>query len=302
MTNAWIQRLLVFGSFLFWWWLAALLWPAYMGWALLCVAMPFLITPVLLVIQFVLLARTSAGDPAPQPSTGALMLAWLREWGVANRVFNHWQPFSHKAIPDNLHPTPGRRGIVLVHGYFCNRALWTWWMRLLRKQYRVFVAVDLEPAYGSISAYARVIEEAVSKLEQATGLPPLIVGHSMGGLAIRTWLAQDPRNAGRIHRAVSLGTPHRGTWLGRLAHSTNGHEMNQGSAWLQQLREREQHGGATPSYNNWVCYYSNCDNIVFPVSNATLAGADNRLITGRGHMELAVMPQVLQECLDLLDT
>ena len=50
----------------------------------------------------------------------------------------------------------------------------------------------------------------------------------------------------------------------------------------------------------FTCWYSNCDNIVFPTSTATLQGADNRLIAGVAHVEMARRPEVLQGCLALL--
>jgi triacylglycerol lipase len=301
MTNAWIQRFLVIGSFGLWWWLATVLWTEHTILAWLCVAMPFLVIPLVLGLQFVLHAWVNGSDPAPQATLGERVRAWLGEWHAANMVFNRWQPFARKAIPDNLLATPGRRGVVLVHGYFCNRGFWTWWMRALQKQLRVFMAVDLEPAYGSISDYAALIEQAVSQVERATGLPPLLVGHSMGGLAIRAWLASNPAHAWRVHRCVSLGSPHHGTWFASWSHTQNGTQMRLDSDWLQALARQEQAAQSmTPTYNAWVCYYSNCDNIVFPVSSAMLAGADNRLEAGLGHVNLAFSPRVMQECLDLL--
>jgi hypothetical protein len=43
----------------------------------------------------------------------------------------------------------------------------------------------------------------------------------------------------------------------------------------------------------FTCWYSNCDNVVFPASTATLEGADNRLIAGAGHIDLAFRDDVM---------
>jgi hypothetical protein len=51
----------------------------------------------------------------------------------------------------------------------------------------------------------------------------------------------------------------------------------------------------------FTCWYSNCDNIVFPASTATLAGADNRLVRGAAHVQMAFLPQVMGGTLALLD-
>ena len=62
------------------------------------------------------------------------------------------------------------------------------------------------------------------------------------------------------------------------------------------LRELAQHSGRCRE-TGFTCWYSNCDNIVFPASTATLAGADNRLIRGVAHVDLAFHPVVMGESL-----
>jgi hypothetical protein len=47
----------------------------------------------------------------------------------------------------------------------------------------------------------------------------------------------------------------------------------------------------------FTCYYSSCDNIVFPVSTATLPGADNRYVNGVAHVHLAFQPQLCDDVL-----
>ena len=66
--------------------------------------------------------------------------------------------------------------------------------------------------------------------------------------------------------------------------------------WVGNLSGAEPPGRAA-LFTGW---YSNCDNIVFPTSTATLRGADNRLIAGVAHVEMARRPEVLQGCLALL--
>jgi hypothetical protein len=52
---------------------------------------------------------------------------------------------------------------------------------------------------------SRILEDAVRRLESATGLPPVIVAHSMGGLALRRWWAEHGDDS-RVHHAVTIGT------------------------------------------------------------------------------------------------
>ena len=66
--------------------------------------------------------------------------------------------------------------------------------------------------------------------------------------------------------------------------------------WLRELTSVEPRGLAA----QFTCWYSNCDNIVFPPSTATLAGADNRLAPCLGHVELTANERVMGSCLDLI--
>ena len=51
----------------------------------------------------------------------------------------------------------------------------------------------------------------------------------------------------------------------------------------------------------FTCWYTNCDNIVFPASTATMPGADNRLVRGVAHVELAFHPQVMRDSMALIE-
>ena len=187
--------------------------------------------------------------------------------------------------------------MVLVHGFFCNRGLWNPWMTRLRTRGIPFVAVTLEPAFGSIERYAESIEAAVARIESATGLAPVLVAHSMGGLAIRAWLAGGGR-PGRVHRVVTIATPHRGTWLARHALTRNGHEMQLESPWLDALARAEPEG----AYRAFTCFWGHCDNIVFPTRSATLAGADNRHLPLTPHVQMVEHPAVFAEVLRITAT
>ncbi|MEO6291512.1 MAG: alpha/beta fold hydrolase, partial [Burkholderiaceae bacterium] len=215
-------------------------------------------------------------------------------------VFLWRQPFRTQAIPDFL-PASHQSGVVFIHGFFCNRAFWAPWMTQLQAQNRAFVGVTLEPAFGSIDDYAPLVEAAVAQVTQATGLPPTLICHSMGGLAARAWLRSKLANEARIQRVITIGTPHFGTALSTekaLLPFTNTHQMQRLGAWTQQLAKDE-----PPSrYAAFTCWYSNCDNIVVPTSTAMLQGADNRLVTAQGHVSMAFDAKVMQASLALLDS
>jgi hypothetical protein len=251
-----------------------------------------------LAIEFVALYFVNQSDPTPKPTWRELLGAWWGETRVAPQVFCWRQPFRTHAVADQLAApaaTAGRRGVVFVHGFFCNRAFWTPWLKRLQGSGHAFVAVSLEPIFGSIDDYAPQIDRAVRQVTAATGLPPLLVCHSMGGLAARAWL-KTMRADGRVHHVVTLGTPHRGTWLARFGHGPNNLQMRLLSDWHVQL----DHGMPDGRHARFTCWYSNCDNIVFPASTATLPGADNRLERGAAHVQLAFLPHVMDHTLAML--
>lgn len=251
-----------------------------------------------LAIEFVFLRAVNRADPAPQATVGELFSAWVGESLVAPRVFCWRQPFRSNAIPDNLAAggvTPGKRGVVFIHGFFCNRGFWNPWLKRLQGTGHAFVAVNLEPLFGSIDDYAPFVDAAVQKVTEATGLAPLVVCHSMGGLAVRAWL-QTMKAEARVHHVVTIGTPHGGTWLARFGHGKNGLQMRLFSEWQTGLN----HGMPADRHALFTCWYSNSDNIVFPASTATLPDADNRLIRAKAHVQMAFAPQLVDATLAML--
>ena len=248
-----------------------------------------------LALEFMLLRVINRSDPSPKATAGELFNAWLGETLVAPQIFCWRQPFRSNEVPDSLSPPNavyGRRGVVFIHGFFCNRGFWTPWLKRLRGIGNAFVAVTLEPVFASIDDYASQIEAAVAQVIEATGMPPLLVCHSMGGLAARAWLKVTQSEA-RVHHVVTIGTPHRGTWLARFGRGSNGRQMRLLSDWQAQL----DHGMPAGRHALFTCWYSNTDNIVFPASTATLPGADNRLVRGAAHVQMAFLPQVIADTL-----
>ncbi|HET8745489.1 MAG TPA: alpha/beta fold hydrolase [Ramlibacter sp.] len=273
-------------------------WPVSPLQAVLGILLIALLGPIVLAIEVALSAAVNRADArVPAASAGQLLHAWWTESVHLFATFWWRQPFRWRAVDDHLDARcAGRTGIVLVHGFMCNRGFWNSWMRRLRAQGNAFVAVNLEPVFGSIDAYAPIVEQAVQRIEQLTGRPPLLVCHSMGGLAARAWWRA--HGTGRkVAGLVTIGSPHGGTWLGRFSHSRNGHQMRLQGEWLRELA----HDEVRQPLPAMTCWYSNCDNIVFPAATSMLEHADNRFIAGEPHVALAFHPQVLEGCLVLLD-
>jgi triacylglycerol lipase len=289
MQRGWVLTVMALSIAAGWWatqmgspaWLAALAALAVLNvhaWALAC--------------EFTWLRGVDPGPGVPRPDAIALFKAWFGEVVTGVRVFGWRQPFRSEALQDDLGGAPGKRGVLLVHGFVCNRGLWNPWMKRLRDAGTPYVAINLEPVFGSIDRYVAAIETAVAQLEDATSMAPVIVAHSMGGLAVRAWL-RHPSAATRVHSVVTIGTPHAGTWLARLAMAQNARQMQEGSPWLRELRA----GESLAIRALFTCYFGHCDNIVFPAHNATLEGATNRHVPGVAHVHLAFHAPILQDVL-----
>ncbi len=258
---------------------------------------------LVLALEFVMAAWVNRTDPAPRATRVQHLQAWWQEVREAPAVFAWRQPFRWRRLPDNG-PRDDTRfdgpAAVFIHGFVCNRGFWLPWMKTLRQMGLPYTSVNLEPVFGSIDEGVGLIENAVRQAEALGSAPPVLICHSMGGLAARAWLASDPRTLARIGGVITIGSPHHGTWLAHFSHLTNGQQMRPGNAWLVDLAAKEQALYGPSVHSRFVCWYSHTDNIVFPASTATLDGADNRHVPATAHVALGFHPRVMRESLAML--
>jgi len=273
-------------------------WGAWIGIAMLAL---FVLGPPLTMLPHFLVLRVVPPAPGlPTAPLADLLQAWWREVVVVTKVFCWHQPWAEHREPDLLPEAAlarGRRGMVLLHGYNCNRGMWNGWMKALRARGIPFIAITQEPAFGSIDRYAPQIDAAMRSLQERTGLAPLIVAHSMGGLSARAWWRSQGHAFDRIHRILTLGTPHHGTLLAKLGTTENARQMRGDSEWLNQMARDEpvQFG------SHFDCLYGHCDQIVFPAETAILPGARVLHLPARGHLQLVFEPQAFERALQLLE-
>ena len=253
--------------------------------------------PTLLAVELVLARRVAARSKAGRATWPDLVRAWFGEWRESTAIFAWRMPWRSQAIEDHLPRTSrGLRGVVFVHGYICNRGLWNPWMARLLKLDRAFVSVNLEPVFGSIDDVVPLLERAARRVEAATGLAPIIVAHSMGGLVARAWLrtrAAHKRSDGQdeVARLITIGTPHRGTWLAGLARAANARQMRVGSAWMTALAGKE-----PPTLPGLITsWWSECDQIVYPPPTGVYPGSEAKQLRGVGHIALTAREEIWNE-------
>lgn len=280
--------------------LLALLWgwrSGQAGFAVFLLALIFGFSGLVMLLVFAVLPSINRAGPAMPPL--ALLRAWACEWVAYERIFSWQQPFAEHRYPDYLPKGNSTRAVLLVHGFSCNRGLWNPWMRRLRAQGTPCVALTLEPAFGSIDGYAAQIESALQALARLGGPPPVIVAHSMGGLAVRAWLRRYGGSASgesRFSRVMSLGAPHAGTVMASFSPAVNARQMCRRSAWLDELALAESPELAA----RFSCYFSGFDQVVCPAETAVLSGSTAIEVAGSGHLNLLFEDRVFADLLQLL--
>ena len=253
-----------------------------------------LATPVL--STFIVCVITGLRSKAKEP-VGLWLRAMAGEFWASILIFVLRQPWSNHG--PGILPATGPDAqvpVLLVHGYLCNHRVWDTVARGLRAQGHTVLAVTMEPLFTSIDKYARTIEVAVMELCQHTGSSQVaLVGHSMGGLAIRAWMRAC--GAQRVARVLTLGTPHVGTQIEPNTRKPNGMQMGWQSAWLAELAASESEAvrahiriALTPQ-----------DNIVYPQRAQVLAGVEPTVFDGIGHLQMCLDDNVLNWICKQLD-
>lgn len=214
---------------------------------------------------------------------------FFREYRAGVHVFLLRQPWT-LGTPRMLAPTatavPPRLPVLLVHGYLCNHRTWDDVAHALRAAGHTVLAVNLEPLFTSIDHYASIIDAAASDLCKKSGYQQVaLVGHSMGGIAIRAWMRQ--HGTAKVARVLTLGSPHVGTQIDPYPMTPNWRQMQWQSTWLGQLTASE----SDDTRALMRVALAAQDNIVYPQAVQVLAGVPTTVFEDMGHMQLCLEPQ-----------
>lgn len=229
----------------------------------------------------------------PAGSAGPWLKAVWGEFKAALLIFFWRMPWATSS-PGVLMPTsPAEQGqsalpVLLVHGFLCNHRVWDKVTPALRQAGHPVLALDLEPPFTSIDDFAPLIEHAVADLRAQTGADQVIlVGHSMGGLAIRAWLRV--HGSQQVAKIITLGSPHHGTRAPQWLSTHNGQQMAWRSAWLEALG----HSETTPKRQLMHLALTQHDNIVHPQRTQVLDGAAVTEFSGIGHLQMCLDDAVI---------
>ena len=119
-----------------------------------------------------------------------------------------------------------------------------------------------------------------------------IVAHSIGGVMVREVLRRYPELAGKVHRIVTLGSPHHGTASVRWIKFGPIYSMlSLRSAYLRELGDLRSLAPQT----RVATVGSLHDLVVYPIETCHLDGADQVTLETISHLGLLTQEQVLHE-------
>lgn len=212
------------------------------------------------------------------------MLRELRAAGMAalqvpHALRRHGCGSAHYVAERNAH-----HPVLLVHGYAGTESVWGPLRRALAEAGFGYV-VSLNYNSFAMDPWAVSAELARQALQAlaAAGAPRIhLIGHSLGGLIVRSAIAANSELSCKTGGAVTIASPHHGIPLARIAPGQCARIMHPGHRCTQP------EAGA-PGPVRWLAYYSDGDRIVPPAS-ARLDGpgdrAVNLLIPGCGHLTI----------------
>ena len=179
-------------------------------------------------------------------------------------------------------PNSPRHPIVLVPGW-SDRAARLGWLRdqLLRHGWTQVALVDFRDRFGGNLEHSTEIAAVVGELVRRTGAQCVdVVAHSMGGLALRHFLATT--NDHRVRRVVFTGTPHAGTRVAYLALGNGARDMRPGSSFLRELARHPALSVGVAA----LCIHTPLDLRVLPQSSALLPGVRCQRVWCLSHARL----------------
>jgi triacylglycerol lipase len=198
--------------------------------------------------------------------------------------------------PVDALPPDGYRPVIFVHGlgghpgnFF---ALKTYFAG--RGRTRTYV-VDFGNASSfdvMVSHLRNVIDEVVERNALGDDEKVDVVAHSMGGLITRL-VVEDPEQRERIANLVTLGTPHVGSHLARLAATRLTIELRPGSETMRRLKAQDFWGHEESPL--LTAFWSPSDTVVLPAESAKFPAGRTIEVAGVTHYGYLIDPSVWRQ-------
>jgi pimeloyl-ACP methyl ester carboxylesterase len=189
--------------------------------------------------------------------------------------------------------------IVLLHGIGGNRSAFAVVQRTLRRRgYGRITTVNYSPMTSDVREAARNLGRHIERVCAQTGYEQVsVIGHSMGGVIARYYVQRLGGDA-RVNTVITLGAPHSGTHVARLAPLKVTRQLRPDSDLMRELAEPSE------CTARFVAIYSDLDEAIVPHRSASLVHPDLQVtrigVHGLGHLSLLVDRKVVNLVADAL--
>lgn len=187
--------------------------------------------------------------------------------------------------------------VLLVHGLYHNRAAWFFFRRrLARAGYADVRFFSYNSFTRDFEGLRRELSERILDLAAEGDAPVALIGHSLGGLLLRAAVC-DERLRGRAACLLTLGAPHRGSTLARLAMGGLGRSLRPETALMRGLAVLRE-----PSDLPRLALVSPVDNMVLPAENLLPpVGWDVREVAPMSHVAMLYHPEPARLAVEFLE-
>lgn len=188
--------------------------------------------------------------------------------------------------------------VLLVHGVYHNSSAWFLLRIFLERagftRIRAWHYPSFRPSFDELAG--RLVEEIRELARAFPGEKILLVGHSMGGLLIRTALS-DPTVAAVAGAVVTLGTPHQGTKLAVFAVGRPARSLGYRCPLIEKIKTLP-----FPQELPRLALYSPVDDMVLPNSAGVPEGSSwpAEMTAPVGHLCLIYHPSILRRVVAFL--
>ena len=212
-------------------------------WLVLIVALITLATSTLTYLFFWYEEKNSSASPLPLSEMLPAILRGIMSSFLSQAIV--WLSYPYGKILERYirrstlkakRKNSNRPPVLLVHGLYHNSSAWLAFLYWLKKSGFNNLHLYSYSSFNSSFEHASAgLDKKIASLRIAyPDTPPILIGHSLGGLLIRAWIngfpphqhysieqlqkkSQSLRNVRLFSGAITLGTPHKGSKLAALA-------------------------------------------------------------------------------------
>ena len=156
-----------------------------------------------------------------------------------------------------IDPSCPKPTVILIHGLYHNASAWLLYRWRLRVAGYRNVLCWSYPSWGA--SFDVLSTRLISFIKEITFPKVILIGHSLGGLLIRSCLAE-PSVANRIAAVITLGSPHQGTKLAVFAPGKLGRSLLFKGKVAKQLNSTPETDPNIPR----LALFSPVDNMILP--------------------------------------